>query len=470
MTPRRVVVIGGGITGLSLAHALNEEARAHGIPLDLRLLEAGHPGGHARTIRRDGFLVESGPNGFLNREPETMALVSALGLESQLVEASPHARRRFIVRGGHLRRVPDSPLSLLASDAISARGKLRLLAEPFARKAPDGVEESVYDFARRRIGEEAATMLVDAAVSGISAGDSRVLSVRSQFPMMVDMEREHGSLIRAMIARRKRRQGPARLLSFREGMSTLIETLVGRLGPIVRAGTPVSHIARGETGWRIETASGDAIEADWVVLATSARVAAPLVSGHDRELAGALATIPFAGLSCVALAYRLSDVPRTLDGYGYLTTRPEGLATLGVVWESSLFPGRAPEGHALLRVMIGGSRRPAVATLDEVAVTDLAREELAKVMSITAAPLHRWAFRWPDAIAQYNIGHAERIAAIRARAARHPGLTFCGTSYDGASFNNAVATGRRTARQLVASFGTNPANVAAAAIAPALAS
>jgi oxygen-dependent protoporphyrinogen oxidase len=366
--------------------------------------------------------------------------------------------------------VPDSPLSLLASDAISARGKLRLLAEPFARKAPDGVDESVYDFARRRIGAEAATMLVDAAVSGISAGDSRVLSVRSQFPMMVEMEREHGSLIRAMLARRKRRQGPSRLLSFRDGMSALIDALVGRLGPMVRAGTPVSHIARRENGWRIETTAGDTIEADWVVLATPARVAATLVSSHDRELARALATIPFAGLSCVALAYRLSDVPRTLDGYGYLTTRPEGLATLGVVWESSLFPGRAPEGYALLRVMIGGSRRPAVAGLDEAAVTELAREELAKVMSITATPLHRWAFRWPDAIAQYNIGHSDRIAAIHGLAARHPGLTVCGTSYDGASFNHAVATGRRTARRLVAAFTADSAHVAAAGIAPALAS
>jgi oxygen-dependent protoporphyrinogen oxidase len=176
--------------------------RAQGIPLDLTLLDAGAPGGHARTIAEDGFIVEGGPNGFLDREPETLELVKALGLDSEIVPARPESSRRFIVRSGRLCRVPESPPTLLTSDALSLRGKLRLLLEPFAPGPPADVDETIYEFARRRIGAEAAEMLVDAAVAGISAGDSRALSVWSQFRIATEMERDHGSLIRAMIARR----------------------------------------------------------------------------------------------------------------------------------------------------------------------------------------------------------------------------------------------------------------------------
>lgn len=449
MTASRVVVVGGGITGLSLAYTLQEEAKRTATALDLTLVDAGAIGGHARTIVEDGFIVEGGPNGFLDREPETLALVHALGLDSELVEARAEAKRRFIVRNGRLCRVPESPPSLLKSDALSLSGKLRLLAEPFAAKAPAAVDETVYAFARRRIGAEAAEMLVDAAVAGISAGDSRALSVRSQFPTMIEMEREHGSLIRAMIARRKRSTGPSRLLSFTGGLATLVNAIGSHLGTAVRADTPIRAIARGPRSWTVTTLSGESLDADRVMLAVPARAAATLVRGVDAELSAALDGIPYSGLHLVALAYRSSDIPRPLDGYGYLVTRPEGLATLGVVWESSLFPGRAPEGMALLRVFLGGARRPEVATLDADTAERLARVELAGVLGVTAEPVRTWRFHWPRAIAQYTVGHADRIDAIRRALARHDGLDVCGTSYDGVSFNQAIAAGRKTARATI---------------------
>jgi len=450
MTGPRIVVIGGGITGLSLASTLQDEARALGLPLDLTVIDAGAPGGHARTVVEDGFVVEGGPNGFLDREPETLGLVKALGLESALVEARPEAKRRFIVRNGRLCRVPESPPTLLTSDALTLAGKLRLLVEPFAAGPPAGIDETVYDFARRRIGAEAAEMLVDAAVSGISAGDSRTLSLRSQFPIMADMERDHGSLIRALIARRKRGTGPSHLMSFTGGMATLIGALTRRLDGALRAHTAVRHIARRNGAWTVTTASGDVIEADRVVLAVSARASAGLVRDLDPGLSRTLETIPYSGVHLAALAYRTADVPRSLDGYGYLVTRPEEMATLGVVWESSLFPGRAPEGYALLRVFLGGARRPGVLSFDERSARDLAREELRRVMGITAAPARAWSFHWPDAIAQYTVGHDGRVAAIRAALTTHAGLSVCGTSYDGVSFNHAIAAGRKAARALLA--------------------
>lgn len=449
MTTTRIAIVGGGISGLTLAFTLQEEARRRRLPIDLVVLESSsEAGGHARTRVEDGYLVEAGPNGFLDREPETLELVRELDLTPRLVEARPEAKRRFIVRGGRLRRVPESPPTLLTSDALSLPGKLRLLLEPFAAGPPAGVDETIFEFARRRIGREAAEMLVDAAVSGISAGDSRALSVAAQFPLMVEMERDHGGLIKAMLARRKRGIRPPRLLSFDRGLGTLVSALESRIGHQLRLGTAVRSVEPAPAGWRLRTNDGRLIEVDHVALAVNARTAAKMVGGLDPDMTDALGGIPSSGVTLAALAYRVEDVPQQLDGYGYLVTRPEGLATLGVVWESSLFPGRAPAGMALLRVFLGGARRPEVLGLDEKSAVQLAREELRPIMGIRAEPARTWAFRWPSAIAQYTVGHLDRVARIRACVARHPGLHLCGASYDGVSFNHAIASGRRLAREL----------------------
>ena len=457
MTPRHVVIIGGGITGLSCAFALRQSARELNRHVVVSVLEANHPGGHAHTVRDEGFIVEAGPNGFLDRGLETMSLVRALGLDSQLVEARPEAKRRFIVRDGRLCEAPDSPRTLFSTNALSWRGKVRLLGELVARGPAAGVDETVYDFARRRIGVEAADMLVDAAVAGISAGDSRELSVRSQFPMMIEMERDHGSLIRAMIARRKQKKGPSRLFSFSGGMSTMVEALRTRLGACVRSESGVAAIERKGSRWIVETVRGERIDADHVVLALPARAASKLLRALDVPLADALSAIPYSSVNLIALAYRESDLPRPLDGYGYLVTRAEGLATLGVVWESSLFPGRAPQGMALLRVFLGGARRPEAAMLGADAAVAIARKELQTVMNLTAAPVRTWTFQWPQAIAQYTVGHNERVALIRSQLAAHPGLDVCGSSYDGVSFNQAIESGTKLGRSLAVSAGVEVA-------------
>lgn len=460
MNAPRVVVVGGGITGLSLAFTLQDDARRRGAAVSLTVLDAAaRPGGHAQTTRQDGFLVETGPNGFLNREPHTLALVEALGLESRLVEARPESKRRFILRGGRLCQVPDGPVTLLTSPALSWRGKLRLLCEPFAPGAPAGVEETIHQFATRRIGDEAAEMLVDAAVSGISAGDSRQLSVSAQFPIMTEMERDHGSLIRAMFARRGRGAGPSKLLSFDGGMGTLTGALAGRLGESLRSSAPARSLERAGGAWRLTTGGDHSIDADHVVLAVSARAAAPLVQSFDGALGTELQEFSYAGITVVALGYAVTDVTRALDGYGYLVTRPEQLATLGVVWESSLFHGRAPEGACLFRVMLGGSRHPGIVVTPDAHKVDVARQELARVMGISAPPRHVSVFAWPGAIAQYTVGHAQRRASVRDRLRRHPGLAVCGTSYDGVSFNHAVKSGRLVALQLAEQLWSTPSQV-----------
>ena len=440
-----VVVVGAGIAGLSAAATLHARARRDDAPLRVTVLDAApHAGGHAQTAMRDGFLVEAGPNGFLDRSAEAREIVELAGVSSKVVQARPESRRRYILRGGKLGAVPDSPLSLLRTPLLSWRGRLRVLAEPVTRRGnPD--DETVFEFARRHIGAEAADVLVDTALAGISAGDSRRLSLPAQFPMMAQMEREHRSLVKAMVARRRAGIAAPKLISFEGGMRTLVDALAGRLGTSLRLATPVEHLARVDGGWRVVTRDGESLDADHVVLATPARIAASLVQHASPTLSAWLQGVTYAGVAVVSLGFREADLPRPLDGYGYLVARSEGLATLGVVWESSLFPGRAPNGHALLRVMLGGSRRPEVVGWSGERQAHTAREELARVMGITADPVMQQVTAWPQAIAQYTVGHLERRAAIEDAVANMPGLVLCGSSYDGVSFGDAIASGVRAA-------------------------
>lgn len=446
MTAPRIVVAGGGITGLTTAFTLRQEAAKQRIPMEVIVLEAGNEaGGHARTIVEDGFIVERGPNGFLDRGADTMALVDELNLQSHLVEAAPGARRRFILSNGALRLVPESPPALIKSNAISWRGKLRLMREPFAPAAPPDADETVFAFAERRLGREAADTFVDTAVAGISGGDSRALSVRSQFPVLTDMERSHGSLLKAMLARKKGSR--PRLLSFDNGLATVTGALASHLNDSLQLKAPVERVEKDAARWRIRTA-GSTIEADHLVLALPAHAASRVVAGFDLDLVRPMAAIPYADLVMVALAYRVADVARPLDGYGYLVTRQEDLSTLGVLWESSIFPNRAPSGSVLLRVMLGGARRPEVSAFDDRSLIRLAEQEAQAVLGITARPQREWLCRWPSAIAQYTVGHDRRLSEIRRLAALHRGLHICGTAYDGVSFNDAIACARRTARAI----------------------
>ncbi len=433
-----VIVVGAGIAGLSAAWTL---ARA-GAPVTV-LEAAPVPGGHARTVREDGYVVERGPNGFLARadEPEPMALVRHAGVAAACIDARPEAARRFVWDRGRLRRLPESPPGLVTTNALSPAGKLRLLMEPFAPGPPKGDDETVFEFAARRIGREAAERLVDTAISGISAGDSRELSVAAAFPRMVAMEREHGSLIRAMMAKRGARP---RHVSFDGGLATLVEALAADLGGRLIADAQAVALARSADGWRVTTRHGGH-EAARVVLAVPAWHARTLLQPLDAVLGETLGTIPAAGMSMVALAWEAGAIGRPLSGYGFLVSRTAGLDSLGVVWESSLFAGRAPAGHVLLRVMMGGVRRPGVAERDKATLVAQARAELQRTMGVTAPPLRTWVARHPHAIAQYTRGHRERVAAARARAHALGGLTLCGTSYDGVSFTSAIVSGVRAA-------------------------
>lgn len=494
---KRIVVVGGGIAGLATAYELRERAARVAGGLDVRLVEAApRLGGNLRTERDGGFRVEWGPNGFLDNVPETLDLVRRLGLAGELCRSDAAAARRFLFRNGRLHLLPSGPGSFLTCPVLSLRGRLRVLAEPFAARHPGG-DETVYEFARRRLGAEAAQVLVGAMVSGVFAGDARQLSLASCFPKMAEMEAEHGGLVKAMLAKQRargaaRRQlarlrergqdapamerpggpvGPGgRLTSFRGGIQTFTDALAAALGPAVESGRTLERLERidgreaSTRRWRLAFAGGELLEANEVVLALPAAQAAPLVAPLDQVLAATLSAIPSAGLAVVALAY---DAPtfhaRALgrgagppEGFGFLVPRGEGPRILGALWDSSVFPGeRAPAGKVLLRVMIGGALDPEAVGLPEDELLRIARADLARTMGLetAAAPERQWIFRHRVGISQYTVGHAARLAAIARRLAPLSGLHVAGQSYFGVSINGCCAQAARFAEERLASYG-----------------
>lgn len=500
----RVVVAGGGIAGLSTAVALRDRLPAGA---EVLVLEAGpRLGGNIRTEREGGFIVEWGPNGYLDNVPTTPALVRRLGLADEVQGADARAARRFLFRGGRLHELPTQPLRFFASPVLSLPGRLRILGEPFARPRPAGVDESVGAFAARRIGPEATRILVDAMVSGVFAGDVDRLSLASAFPKMAKMEAEHGSLVRAMIAagkarKRARQQASARgaradagagaeeqaglrpgddrrggaqgrgagsgggpagpggvLTSFRSGLDTVITRLGAELGPSVRVAQPVRALFRGagSSVWQVQT-DDSILEADAVVLAIPASDAAPLLAplrdGPGPELFTELAAIPSAPLAVVALAYDAAAMGGDPEGFGFLVPRGQGPRILGCLWDSSLFPGRAPAGKVLLRAMIGGAHDPAAVSLDDDTLLEIVRRDLATAMGLRAEPERRWIFRHRQGIAQYEIGHSARLARIGHALQALPGLWLAGASYHGVSMNACIEKSGEQAAEILAYLG-----------------
>ncbi|MBI2264516.1 MAG: protoporphyrinogen oxidase [Armatimonadetes bacterium] len=474
---QQVVIVGGGISGLATARYLTDLAGEAGLKttgpsLDLRitLLEAeDRLGGNIRTDRFGDYLVEQGPDGFLDNQPKTLELARRVGLSDRILPASDAMSRRFILRNGKLREVPGKPQAFLTSRILSLSGKLRVLCEPFSRSSRED-DQTVYAFARRHIGEEAARILVDAMVSGIFAGDIEKLSLKSAFPTMHDMESAHGTLTRAMFAKMREARmsgkktgspmGPGgRLTSFTGGMEELISALAGSLPEeTIWKAHPVTAVsvedAEGQSMWRISVETRRVtphILADAVILALPARRSAEIVKKTDENLARILSEIPYAPLVVLATAYHSRDIPFPPDGFGFLAPRNQGLRILGSLWTSSIYgESRAPGGQALLRNMLGGAHDPDVLKLDDQELSKLVKEDLRQAMGITADPVQTWIYRHDLGIPQYNAGHSRRLEELEKIAEHRPGLFMTGNSFRGIGVNQCIVDAETTALKVMA--------------------
>jgi oxygen-dependent protoporphyrinogen oxidase len=442
----QIVIIGAGISGLAVAYRLQQALPAANITV---LEQNARPGGTVWTEERDGFRIEAGPNGFLDTKLATVDLSRDAGLGDRLVPASEAAsRNRYLFLGGRLRPLPSSLGGLLTSDLLSWRGKLSLLWERFRPGGKGGADESIDAFVRRRAGAEAAAVLADALVTGIYAGDPRLLSAPACFPRLAEWERRHGSVLKGMAhaARQRRRQSqdqrarrPGQMWSFQEGLRLLIETLTARLRRPPLLGAAARRVRRradGTPGWLVEGEGREQWPAEVLLLACPAHRQAALLGELDPELADMIGAIPYNRLAVVALGYRQEDVPGKLDGFGFIVPQHQRRDVLGVQWCSSIFPGRAPPGMVLLRAMCGGWHRPDAAAWDDDRLVAAVRAELRLAQGITAAPILHHLVRWERAIPQYHVGHLERVARIEARAARHAGLFLGGNAYHGVALND----------------------------------
>jgi oxygen-dependent protoporphyrinogen oxidase len=464
--PRKTVaIVGGGIAGLAAGYELLERSERGGVALDVLCLEAGdRTGGNIRSDRERGFLYEWAANGFLDDAPATLTLVRRLGLEGHVLRAREEAARRFVFRAGKLREIPLTPPAFLTSGVLGPLGKLRVLLEPLVRPrrdGADGADESVFDFAARRIGRRAASVLVDAMVSGVYAGDVRQLSLEATFPKMRRMEEEHGTLFRALQAKRREARaagtaagGPAgpggRLTSFAEGLQELTGALAAKLGDRVRLRTPVERLSdMGNRGFRIHPREGAPLDVHAVVLACPAWTAAPIVAPMDAEMSRALEGIPSASLAVVHLGYRRDAIGGMPPGFGFLVPRGQGPRILGALWASNIFERRAPDGSVLLTVMIGGAHDPQAVSLRDAPLLDIVRGDLRRTMGIQAQPYFVRTIRHPRGIPQYVLGHLERVRTVERRRQAHAGLWITGSSLGGISVNACVEEAARVAESVL---------------------
>ena len=447
----QVAVIGAGITGLSAALELRVRC-AH-----VTVLEAGsRVGGVITTLRRDGFLVEAGPTS-LTTTPALEHVIDMLDLEPVRLSPSAAAKRRYIVRDGTPVPLPSDPVSLVRTRALSASAKLRLLREPFVQAVRSPEDESVASLVRRRLGDEIVAYMVNPFVAGIYAGNPERLSARHAMPILYHAERRHGSLLIGGMKEAKARAGVVRrrgITSFRDGLHTLPAAMAAALGPRVRLRTRLTGLAREGDGWRVQLDAQGAPEDryfDALVWAGPAHALASLTL--PPEARGALAPamqLRHPPLATLALGFARRDVTHPLDGFGVLCPEVERRTVLGVLFSSSVFEGRAPEGQVLVTCFIGGERAPALGAAPLETLLPAVLEDLRTLLGVRGTPTFVHHQQWPHAIPQYELGHeAVENGAARAEAAL-PGLYLTGQWRNGVSLGDCIAQGQATAARVMA--------------------
>lgn len=426
--------------------------------LNAQLIEAsGRCGGVIRSERRDGFLLELGPQSFSETAP-LLGLCRELGIEGELVEAPARAPRYVLVKGA-LRRVPMSPQTLLTSSLVGAATKWSMVRDALGKSHPSEEDESVASFVRRKFSAELLDRLVGPFVSGVYAGDPERLSLRSAFPQLYEAEKSAGSVIRGMMraARSKKepRQRPT-LFSFSNGNETLVRALTGKLGAAVRTGAEAIGITvtsdRSDKAFEItvrEGASREIITSRHLILAAPTSVAGQLLKTVQPAVTSILGGVEYAPVALVSLGYRRPDVGHSLDGFGFLVPRSSGLRVLGTVWNSSLFPGRAPDDNVLLTSFVGGATDPEATTLSKEKLVALVHREITPLLTIAVTPDFSNVEIYPRALPQYNLGHAERLSAIEKLRREFPNLWLAGNYLSGPSIGSCIEQSLAVAKAAV---------------------
>lgn len=448
------IVIGAGISGLACAYTLRN------CGIDTLVLESSaRPGGVIRSEQRDGFLFECGPQSFTSTS-HLSRVVQELSLADELVEAAPRAPR-YVLVNGTLQPVPLSPAAFFSTSLVGFRTKWCILSEPLRKTSPPEPDESIADFTRRKFTAELLERLAAPFVSGIYAGDPEKLSLRGAFPTVHEAEKSAGSIVRGMIRNARSKTQPAhkpKLASFRGGNEVLIRALAEKLGPALHTQAEVCQVSRTTEGnFQLtvqESGSPRAYTANHLVFATPAGVSARLLQEILPKVCGALNEIEYAPVAVVSMGYRHEDVGHPLYGFGFLVPRSAGLRTLGTVWNSSLFPSRAPEGHVLLTSFVGGAADPGAVDLSAGQLTSLVHSELSPLLSIAKPPIIANVTLHRQAIPQYNLGHSQRVASIESSRASCPDLWLLGNFFRGPAIGACIDRALSVAEELRISYNS----------------
>ncbi len=464
----RIIVIGGGITGLSAAHRLVELCSDKNLPLELSVLEGSDRlGGVIATRHSNGFLIEDGPDSFITNKPWAIELCRRLGLDSQIIHTNDENRRTYVVRRGKLVPLPDgffmmAPsrfIPFLTSPLFSWRGKIRMLLDLFIPPTGQLDDESLASFVTRRLGREAFERVAQPMISGIYTADPEKLSLRATMPRFLEMEEQHGSLIRAMLKERKfekqlnKAESGARyslFVSLKNGMQTLIDALAARLPEgSVNLNHEVKSLKVAGRVWNVITRQGKALDADSVIITIPSYSAAKLVEGLNPSLAEDLSRIEYASSAVVNLTYKTGDISHSLDGFGFVVPMVEKRPLIACSFSSVKFAGRAPEGFALLRCFVGGAVQPEILELDDSKLVETSHRELVSLLGIKGQPVFATVHRYRKSMPQYYVGHLDLVARIDNKVNGHKGLVIAGNAYGGVGIADCVHSGERAAEAVL---------------------
>lgn len=454
-----VAIIGGGVTGLTAAFRLQQR----GVPVTL-YEASGHVGGVIRSVRRDGYLAESGPNTILETSPKIISLVRDLGLESRRRYSDPAADKRYLVRDQKLVEVPASPPKFFTSPLFSLNAKLRLMIEPLRRRGDANKEESVAEFVRRRLGQEFLDYAINPLVAGIYAGDPERLSVLHAFPKLREIEQKYGSLILGQIRGAKERKQreeiskqEAKKVSFDEGLQVLTDTLRAKLGDAVRLDTDVGRVEKTEDGWQVTTRSavGESRESHAAVLyaGTAYQLAELDVRAPQILNLKPLAEVHYPPVASLVLGFRRDEVRHPLDGFGVLIPQVENFHILGALFSSSLFPNRAPAGFVTITCYMGGVRQPELASRSPEELTALAVKDLGVLLGVSGRPTFRHHEFYRRAIPQYEVGYGRFKDLMNDAEAKAPGLFLAGHFREGISLGDSILSGHNVVERVMAFLG-----------------
>lgn len=461
---KKVIIIGGGITGLSTAYFLQEKSKETACPVDITLIEGEKRlGGKIRTERVDDFIIEGGPDSFITQKPGALDLCRRLGMTDQLVQTRAVEKAVYILSDGKLISLPEGfnlmvPGRLtpfLFSPLVSPAGKARMGLDLLIPRKDSPEDESIASFVRRRLGEEALQKFAEPILAGIFAGDAEKLSLRATFPQFASLEKSSGSLIWGMWMRRwdaarKGRPKPEWTLfvTLREGLSSLVASIREKLdGVRLVPDQKVCGVKPQKKGYEVSL-ENERYLADAVVVTTKTDTAAGWIEGWNPSLSSLLREIEYVSTATVSLGFRKEDVHHPMNGFGFVVPRREGRKIIASTWSSTKFPGRAPAGHVLIRAFIGGAHHEDIIHRDDADLITLVREELRSIMGIQAEPVVAKAFRWVKANPQYNIGHLDRVAEIEKETKKHPGFFLTGAAYRGVGIPDCIRQGMETAEKI----------------------